>query len=122
MSLIPLPARRSTEPWSASVRTAYSKLNSIYQTATAYISSDGLEAHCLQQYGRAIITDAYPLLLLMEESAEHEGIPYSWVEAVANQFAETLLLVDERWRIAEGEYVIYNYRLLHACCAHRLLF
>lgn len=105
MSLSPLPIRNT--PWSAAVLSAYQKLNQIYQTASVYVDSDGLEAHRLQQYGTAIITDAYPLLLLLEESAEDESIPNQWIQDAATQFTELLCLVDEHWTSAEGECVFH---------------
>lgn len=104
MSLHPLPACHSGT-WSRAVLDAYSNLNSIYQTALAYVHSDGLEAHRLRQYGTAIITDAYPLLILMEDCSDSEGLPSLWVHNAANQFTELLALVDDKWVVAEGECV-----------------
>ena len=104
MSLVPLP-KTVSHPWSTSVLNAYNQLNAIYQTAAGYVLSDGLEAHRLQQYGRTIATDAYPLLLLMEETREHEGVPHTWINAAADEFTELMGIIDERWRMAVGEYV-----------------
>lgn len=103
MSLSPLPAHSGT--WSRAIHDAYSNLNAIYSTALAYIHSDGLEAHWLQQYGTAIITDAYPLLILLEDCAESEGLPPAWAHTAANQFTELLALVDEKWVMAKGECI-----------------
>lgn len=108
MSLALLPAPQHHSQWSASILEAYSRLNTVYQTTSAYIASEALESHRLQQYGKTIITDAYPLLALMEESAEHKGIPYTWIDQVANQFAELFSLIEERWGVSEGQYVSMN--------------
>ena len=103
MSLSPLP--HSQSPWSNAVRTAYQKLHQIYHTGSSYIHSGSLEAHRLQQYGQAIIVDAYPLLLLLMETAESESLPLEWIENVASEFTALLALIDERWISTEREYV-----------------
>ena len=45
-----------------------------------------IEGHRLQQYGNAIIVDAYSLLLLLTDSAEYESMPLEWIEEVATDF------------------------------------
>src|SRR5258705_6117157 len=60
MSICPLP--QSQRSWSIAVRIAYQKLHQIYQTGFSYVNSGSVEAHRLQQYGHAIIADAFPLL------------------------------------------------------------
>jgi len=99
----PSPALQS--PWSNVVRTAYQKLHQIYHTGSSYIHSGSLEAHCLQQYGQAIIVDAYPSLLLLMEIAESETLPLEWIEDVASEFTALLALINERWISTEREYV-----------------
>ena len=91
--------------WLIAVLNAYQKLNQIYQTASSYLDSESFEAHQLWQYGNAIITDAYPLLLLLEESAEEKSIPHEWIENIATQFMQLLHLVDEKWMLEEGRCV-----------------
>jgi hypothetical protein len=103
MSLSPLP--HSQRPWSIAVRTAYQKLYQIYQTGSSYVHSGSVEAHRLQQYGQAIIVDAYPLLLLLTETAESESLPLEWIENVSTEFTALLALVDDRWMSAKDEYV-----------------
>jgi hypothetical protein len=103
MPLSPLP--HSPTPWSVSIFEAYRQLNHIYQTASSYVDSGSVEAHRLRQYGRAIIQDAYPLLLLLEESADSESLPRSWIEDVATEFTALLALVDDAWTSAKDEYV-----------------
>jgi hypothetical protein len=56
-----------------------------------------MEAHRLQKYGHMVITDAYPLLLLLSDTASSEGIPLDWIENVANEFTALLALIDETW-------------------------
>jgi hypothetical protein len=103
MPLSPLP--HPLRPWSVAVLNAYRQLNHVYQTASSYVDSGSVDAHRLQQYGRAIIDDAYPLLLLLEESANSESLPLSWIEDVATEFTALLALVDDAWISAKDEYV-----------------
>ena len=64
-----------------------------------------MEAHRLRQYGQAIINDAYPLLILLTDTAESESLPLEWIENVATEFTALLALLDDRWASAEEEYV-----------------
>jgi hypothetical protein len=64
-----------------------------------------VEAHRLQQYGQAIVADAYPLLLLLTQTAEAESLFLEWIENVATEFTALLALVDETWMSAKDEYV-----------------
>jgi len=103
MPLSPLP--HSQTPWSIAVQAAYQKLYQIYHTGSSYVNSGNVEAHRLQQYGQSIIVDAFPIVLLLTETAESESLPLEWVEEIATEFTELLSLVDERWMLAEEEYV-----------------
>jgi hypothetical protein len=103
MPLSSLP--HSQRSWSNAVRTAYQKLHQIYQTGSSYIESGSVEAHRLQHYGQAIVEDAFPLLLLLSETADAESIPLEWIENVATEFTALLALVDEAWMSAKDEYV-----------------
>ena len=103
LSLSPLPQYQG--PWSVSVQNAYQKLYQIYQTASSYVDSGSVEAHCLEQYGQMIIIEAHPLLLLLTESAESESLPLDWIENIATEFTTLLALVDECWTSAKEEYV-----------------
>ena len=62
-----------------------------------------MEAHRLQQYGNTIITDAYPLVLLLTESADSESLPLEWIENIATEFTALLALIDEKWKSAKEE-------------------
>ena len=111
MSLPPLPHSNSQRPWSNAVRTAYQKLYQIHHTGSSYVNSGSTEAHHLQQYGQSIVVDAYPILLLLTESAQSESLPLDWVENIATEFTTLLTLIDERWMSAKDEYVnclMYN--------------
>ena len=103
MPLSPLPP--SERPWSIAVHTAYQKLYHIYHTGSSYIDVGNIEAHWLQQYGNAIIADAYPLLLLLTESAESESLPPEWIEQLTTEFTTLLELIDEEWMLVKDEYV-----------------
>jgi len=103
MPLSPLP--QSQRPWSIAVQNAYQKLYQIYHTGSSYVDLGSVEAHRLQQYGNTIIVDAYPLLLLLTESAESESLPLEWIEQVATEFTMLLELIDEHWASAKHEYV-----------------
>lgn len=102
---MPLPSLPpAPQPWPVSVQNANRQLQQIYQTAASYIESESLEAHRLQQYGNAIMSDAYSLLLLMEASSEAGSPLREWVESAANEFTELLALVNDRWAFAQDEY------------------
>jgi hypothetical protein len=101
MHLSSLP--HSQTPWSLSVRNAYQQLYQIYLTGSSYVESGSVEAHRLQQYGNTIITDAYPLLLLLAESAEFESLPLEWIENISTEFTALLALIDEKWKSAKEE-------------------
>lgn len=103
MPLSPLP--QSERPWSNAVHTAYQKLYQIYHTGSSYIDVGNIEAHRVQQYGNAIITDAYPILLLLTESAAAESVPLQWIEELATQFTTLLQLIEEQWVSVKDEYV-----------------
>ena len=103
MSIPSLP--QSERPWSIAVRTAYQKLHQIYRTGSSYVNSGSVEAHRLQQYGEMIIMDAYPLLLLLSETAGLEGLPLEWIDNVSTDFTALLALIDETWMQAKDEYV-----------------
>ena len=103
MPLSPLP--HSQTPWSIAVRAAYQKIYQIYHTGSSYVDSGNVEAHRLQQYGQSIIVDAYPILLLLTQTAESESLPLEWVETITTEFTTLLTLVDERWMSAKDKYV-----------------
>jgi hypothetical protein len=103
MPLSPLP--QSQRPWSISVQNAYQKLYQIYPTGSSYIDIGSIEIHRLQQYGDMIIFNAFPLVLLLTESAEAEAIPVEWIEQVATEFTALLELIDEQWMSAKDECV-----------------
>lgn len=101
MHLSSLP--ESQKPWSLSVRNAYQQLYQIYLTGSSYVDSGSVEAHRLQQYGNTIIIDAYPLVLLLTESANSESLPLEWIENIATEFMALLALIDEKWKSAKEE-------------------
>ena len=101
MPILPLP--QSQRSWSIAIRTAYQRLYQIYQTGYSYVSSESVESHRLQQYGQAIITDAYPLLLLLSDTPESEQLPSQWIEEVSTEFTTLLALIDEQWMSAKHE-------------------
>ena len=103
MSISSLP--QSNRPWSIAIRNAHQKLHQIYCTGYSYVTSGSVEVHRLQQYGQAIITEAYPLLLLLSETAESEGLPTQWIEQVSTDFTALLALIDETWTSAKDECV-----------------
>jgi hypothetical protein len=103
MLLSPLPP--SQRPWSISVLNAYQQLYQIYQTGSSYVELGSMETHRLQQYGETIISNAYPVLLLLTDSAASESLPMEWIENVAAEFTALLALIDEAWVSAKEEYV-----------------
>lgn len=114
MPLSPLP--QSERPWSNAVHTAYQKLYQIYHTGSSYIDVGNIEAHRLQQYGNSIIADAYPVLLLLTESAEAESIPLEWIEELATEFSTLLELIEEQWMSIKDEYVSSIVAKIHLNC------
>ena len=105
MPLSPLP--HSLRPWSVAILNAYQKLHHIYQTASLYMDRDSgsIEAHQLQQYANTIISDAYPLLELLEESTKSESLPHIWIEDVSTEFMALLALINDAWILAKADYV-----------------
>ena len=95
MSISPLP--HSVRPWSIAVCTAYNKLHQIYYTGSSYLNSGSVEGHRLQQYGLMIINEAFPLVLLLSETATSEGVPLDWIENIATEFTALLGLINETW-------------------------
>ena len=105
--MVQLPLLPATEtPWSPIIRNAFSQLNSVYSTASTYLESGSVEPHRLEQYATAVVGDAFPLLLLLDESAEDEGLDLSWLEHVSNLYVELLVLLDENLARTRGEYVV----------------
>ena len=114
MSISSLP--HANRPWSTAVYTAHQKLHQSYCTGSAYIESGSVEPHHLQQYGQAIISDAYPLLLLLSETAESEGLPMQWIEYVTTDFTALLALINDTWMSAKNEHVKNNAAKLNLIC------
>ena len=104
MPLSPLP--QSQKPWSIAVQNAYHTLYQIYHTGSSYIETGNIEAHCLQQYGNTIIMEAYPVVLLLNESAESESLPLEWIEHIATEFTALFEVIWEHWTSAKDEYVM----------------
>jgi hypothetical protein len=96
---------QSNRPWSIAIRNAHQKLHQIYCTGYSYVNSGSVEVHRLQQYGQAIISEAYPLLLLLSETAESEGVPTQWIDQVSTDFTALLALIDEAWTSSKDECV-----------------
>lgn len=103
MPLTTLPM--SQRPWSIAVQDAYQILHQNFGTAESYLESGSLEAHRLRNYGTSIIENAYPLLLLLSETADSESLPIEWVETIAREFTDLLALIEEQWLSANNEYV-----------------
>lgn len=93
MSLLNLPIQQQL--WSAAVRNAFRRISGVYDTASAYLETASFEEHRLENYLTAIVTDVFPIVLLLEESADQEGIPKSWIEDIANKFTELYGLLGE---------------------------
>ena len=95
MPLPALPSRRTDTPWSPSALNAYARINEIYNTASAYLEAASFDSHRLEGYLTAIVTDVFPIVLLLEESLVQEGIPTDWLELVANRFTELYRILTE---------------------------
>ena len=78
VQLPPLPEIET--PWSPNIRNAFLHLNTIYSTASAYLETGSVEPHRLDKYAAAVVGDAFPLLLLLDESAEEENLSIRWLE------------------------------------------
>ena len=104
MPLSPLP--QSQKPWSIAVQNDYHTLYQIYHTGSSYIETGNIEAHRLQQYGNTIIMEAYPVVLLLNESAESESLPLEWIEHIATEFTALFEVIREHWTSAKDEYVM----------------
>jgi hypothetical protein len=71
----------------------------------SYVNSGSIEVHRLGQYGQAVIEEAYPLLLLLSETAESETLPLQWIEDISTDFTTLLALIDEAWMSVKDECV-----------------
>jgi len=103
MPLSSLP--QSQKPWSIAVQNAYQTLYQIYHTGSSYVETGNVEAHRLQQYGNKIIMEAYPVVILLTESAESESLPLEWIKRVSTEFTTLLEVIQEYWTSAKDEYV-----------------
>lgn len=103
MPLSPLP--QSPKPWSIAVQNAYQTLYQIYHTGSSYVETGSVETHRLQQYGNKIIMEAYPVVILLTESAESESLPLEWIEQISTEFTTLLEVIQEYWTSAKDEYV-----------------
>lgn len=101
MSLSSLP--ESISPWSPNIRNAYRELSSNYTTIFGYLETGSVELHRLKQYCAILMTTVFPLLLLLEKSAEEENLPLSWLEDTANKFVELMTRLDDQLKIASGQ-------------------
>ncbi|KJA26465.1 hypothetical protein HYPSUDRAFT_52392 [Hypholoma sublateritium FD-334 SS-4] len=93
MPLPALPARQT--PWSSAARNAFMRINTVYDTSSAYLEAASFDPHRLKGYMMAIVTDVFPIVLLLEESAIQEGIPAAWLENIANKFTELFGILTE---------------------------
>ena len=87
-------------------------MNTIYSTASAYLETGSVEPHRLEKYATAVVSDAFPLLLLLDESAEEENLSLHWLEKASNLYMEILVLLDENLEYARGEYVKFSVKHL----------
>lgn len=90
-------------PWPPSVQNSYQRLNGLYNTARTYVNGEILEPHRLEMYSNSLVMDAFPILVLLEESSLDLNIPFDWLNNIANLFVETYLLLEEHLKIAKGE-------------------
>jgi len=105
MSLMPLP--ESKLPWSPNIRNAFRELNGHYMTIYGYVQSGSVEPHRLKRYGATIMTTIFPLLLLLEQTADKENLPLPWLEDTANKFVEMMSLLDDHSKSAHERCVYY---------------
>lgn len=101
VQLPPLPEIET--PWSSNIRNAFLHLNTIYSTSSAYLETGSVEPHRLDKYAAAVVSNAFLLLLLLDESAEEENLNLHWFETVSNLYVENLVLLDENLEHARGE-------------------
>jgi len=101
MSLSPLPD--SASPWSPNIRNAYRELSTHYSNIYGYVQTESVEPHRLEQYCTTIMTTVFPLLLLLETTADDENLPLFWLEDTANKFVELLALLDDHLKAATGQ-------------------
>ena len=110
VQLPPLPTIET--PWSPNIRNAFLLLNTIYSTASTYLETGSIEPHRLDKYAAAVVSYAFPLLLLLDESAEEENLSLDWLEKVSNSYVEILVLLDENLECARGEYVKFLFNAM----------
>lgn len=72
-------------------------------TAYSYLEAESFHQHRLQGYMNAIVTDAFPIILLLEESAVQERIPLLWLTDVANKFTDLCGQLSESFQTDASE-------------------
>ena len=100
MSLPPLPV--TDTPWSSNVYNVANVLQDLYRTANAVLSHASPDIHRLQFHQDSLINDALPLLLALEENADVEGLPRSWLEDCVGHISDLLIRLCETEREVTG--------------------
>ena len=102
-SLQPLPTRN--QPWSSNINDAFQILSDIYRTTRNVLAQENYSIHRLRFHAETVANDAVPLLFTLEEAAEQEGLPVSWVHDVGAQYEVLIIELAEAERTALGTYV-----------------
>jgi hypothetical protein len=103
-TLPPLPLR--SQPWSPNVYHAFQILSDIYRTAKAALDQENYDLYRIRFHGDSVANDAVPLLFTLEESAEEEGLPVSWVHDASHHYENLIVELAEAEKTALGVCVI----------------
>jgi len=99
-TLPPLPLR--SQPWSPNVYHAFQILSDIYRTAKAALDQENYDLYRIRFHGDSVANDAVPLLFTLEESAEEEGLPVSWVHDASHHYENLIIELAEAEKTALG--------------------
>jgi hypothetical protein len=103
-TLPPLPLR--SQPWSPNVYHAFQILSDIYRTAKAALDQENYDLYRIRFHGDSVANNAVPLLFTLEESAEEEGLPVSWVHDASHHYENLIVELAEAEKTALGVCVI----------------
>jgi hypothetical protein len=103
-ALLPtLPAHN--HPWSPNIHHAVQIIGDLYRSACSVLASGNFDLHRIQHHHTAVIDEALPLLLKLEEHRSDEdssGQLDSWLQTCVQLFGELLV------KLAEAEESTYG--------------
>ncbi|KAF7426532.1 hypothetical protein PC9H_008901 [Pleurotus ostreatus] len=97
--LPPIPARPTGDAWPFSLLQAYEQIDNVCSAASHMLRQEA-EANRLRYHAETLITEAVPLLLVIEENSEQEGIPSSWLHALTTAVGVLIAELEQAYKTA----------------------